>query len=451
MCNLRFILTMLLMAVLVAAYDYGEAATSFNIAPSGAASYSITATDLPDAAVVDLTVTYDAATLEAPQVTSGMLTSGAMMVNHTDTPGLVRIAFVIAPGVIKGTGQLASITFTKKGKVPAPQPTLSSSAYTATLAPLPVQSTSGTPQPTNEAASGGGKDNNATNPGSGGGPTGTSAGGMTYTPGQSTPQSGSTLGSVSLPQEPGGNNPYREEARKEERHEEAAYPNVAASSGATSGGNTAASQETAPPVAAPEAKTVGIRTTLKTSQSVLDRFRTFKNSRALKQFSALFDMSALHEAGIVQLPGIVVTDGKSLVTVTVDLVNEADTPSFSLKGANLKSIRRLSDKKWELVALPQKGKSDVRLSVILKGERLEIPLIAVSPIEQAAAAKLDALSATALDALLAKPLINNKPAYDLNSDGKQDYLDDYILVAHWLLKQQRSLNGTAKKPDTTRK
>ncbi|MFA7404640.1 MAG: cohesin domain-containing protein [Pelobacteraceae bacterium] len=447
MCNLRFITTLLL-AVLVAAYDYGEAATIFNIAPSGAASYSITAIDLPDASGVDLTITYDTATLEAPKVTAGVLTSSAMVASNTDVPGLVRIAFITG-GVIKGTGQLASISFVKKGNVPAPQPTLSSSAYTATLAPLAVQSTSGTPQPTNEAAGTGGTDNNAANPGSGGGSTSNSAGGMTYTPG--TQQSGSTLGSVSLPQEPGGNNPYREEARKDERHDEAAYPNGAANPSATPEGNTAASQETSPPVAAPEAKTGGIRTTLKTSQSVLDRFRAFKNSRSLKQFSSLFDMSALHEAGIVQLPGIVVTDGKSLVTVTVDLVNEADTPSFSLKGANLKSIRRLSDKKWELVALPQKGKSDVRLSIILKGESLEIPLIAVPPIEQSAAAKLDALSATALDALLAKPLINNKPGYDLNSDGKQDYLDDYILVAHRLLKQQRSLNETVKKPDTTRK
>jgi hypothetical protein len=450
MCNLRFILTLLLMAVMVSAYDYGEAATIFNIAPSGAASYSITATDLPDASGVDLTITYDIATLEAPKVTSGVLTSSAMVASNTDVPGLVRIAFITA-GVIKGTGQLASITFDKKGKVPAPQPILSSSAFTATGAQLAVQSTSGTPQPTNQAASTGGTDNNATNPGSGGGSTGNSAGGMTFTPGQSTPPSGSTLGSVSLPQEPGGNNPFREEVRKDERHDEAAYPNGAANSGATPGGNTAASQETSSPVAAPEAKTVGIRTTLKTSQSVLDSFRTFKNSRTLKQFSSLFDMSALHEAGIVQLPGIVVTDGKSLVTVTVDLVNEADTPSFSLKGANLKSIRRLSDKKWELVALPQKGKSDVRLSIILKGESIEIPLIVVPSIDQAATSKLDALTAATLDALLAKPLINNKPGYDLNSDGKQDYLDDYILVAHWLLKQQRSLNGTVKKPDTTRK
>ena len=166
----------------------------------------------------------------------------------------------------------------------------------------------------------------------------------------------------------------------------------------------------------------------------------------MKRLSNLFDERNLQASGIVQSPAIVVSDGKTLVTVAVDLANETDTPSFSLKGANLKSIRRVSSKKWELDALPQKGKSDVRLSIILKGERIEIPLVAVPPLHQAGA-ELIALPVAALDALLAKPLKNSKPAYDLNSDGLQDYVDDYILVAHWLLKQQRSVG---KKPAANR-
>jgi hypothetical protein len=106
----------------------------------------------------------------------------------------------------------------------------------------------------------------------------------------------------------------------------------------------------------------------------------------------------------------------------------------------------VSERKWELDALPQKGKSDVRLSLLLKGEHIEIPLVVVPPLGQAAARQVDALSAAALDALLAKPVKNGKPLYDLNSDSKQDYQDDYLLVAHWLLKQQQSASGAARKP-----
>ncbi len=87
----------------------------------------------------------------------------------------------------------------------------------------------------------------------------------------------------------------------------------------------------------------------------------------------------------------------------------------------------------------------MRLSIILGDERTEISLVAVPPINQTGALLLS-LSDAALDDQLAKPLTNNNPAYDMNSDGKQDYLDDYILVAHWLLKQKLSVKKEDKTP-----
>jgi hypothetical protein len=200
------------------------------------------------------------------------------------------------------------------------------------------------------------------------------------------------------------------------------------------------SDETAAAVT-PAEKAAGVRSTaaLKSIQSVLEQFRTYKDVRTIARLSTLFDRKLLSAAGINQTPEIVVTDGNTLVTISIELANKVDTPSFSLKGANMKSIRQLSDTKWELDALPQVDKTDVRLSIILGGERTEVTLVAVPAITQAGAALL-ALPDAALDELLTKPLTDNKPLYDVNADGIQDYLDDYILVAHWLLKQKSGVN-----------
>lgn len=437
MYNLRCFLTLLL-SILVSVYDDGYAATIINIAPTGSAAYSITATDLQESAGIDLLISYDTATLETPKVKSGALATGAMMEANVSTSGVVRIVFITA-GAIKGTGELASVTFTKKGTTPAPPLKLSSSVYAASGSQLAVQSTSvaqqqeaGTDSPN--------KDSKTPSAGTAGAPVVSSSGTMATIFSPITPQVSTTSGSVSFPQETVvKNDPARQGASKDGLSEEPEYMKTPADTPAVAVGSAAVT------VALPEIKAAGALHTLKSNQSVLDSFRVYKDMRTVKQLSALFKDSGLHTTGIVQSPPIVVSDGKTIVTVAVDLSAEA-APSFSLKGANMKSIRRVSDKKWEIDALPQKGKSDIRLSILLKGERTEAPLVVVPTISQEVAGKLATLSVVALDAMLATPLKNNKPAYDMNNDRKQDYVDDYILIGHWLLMQQRSVNGAARKP-----
>lgn len=125
MCNLRNLLTVLLLTVLVAASDYGEAASVVNITPAGvqaaSASYSIAATAWPDSAGFDLTISYDVATLGSPSVASGALSAGAILESDTGTPGVIRIV-CITGDVIKGSGVVASISFTRIGTAPVPQP-----------------------------------------------------------------------------------------------------------------------------------------------------------------------------------------------------------------------------------------------------------------------------------------------------------------------------------------
>jgi hypothetical protein len=407
----------------VAVSDYCGAATPITITTVGSGVYSISTTDLPDAAGMDLSITYDKDLLKDPVVTTGALTANAMMVPNTATPGFVRIG-IITGGSIKGTGVLALISFTKI-KDHAPQPILlTPSVYSGNGTQLAAQATaSESPQVTTDN-----KKDDSTNNTAPAAPVSTGG-----TVAQVTQGASASIGSVSLPQETvAKNDSSPEKVRKEDFREETSYQNGAITVPVTNAGIALT-----PPVIATESKSVATLPALKSSQSVLDRFRTYNDKRTIKRLSDLFDDSALRAAGIIQTPAIVVSDGKSLVTVMLSLVSETDAPSFSLKGANLKSIRRVSDKKWELDAMPQKGKTDVRLSVFLKGERIEIPLVAVSPLNKAGA-DLIALPMASLDTLLAKPVKINKLSYDLNSDGTQDFIDDYILAAHWLLKQQRT-------------
>jgi hypothetical protein len=442
MLKQRIILIVLMMFVQIAASDYSEAATPITITTTGPGAYSISAADLPDAAGVDLSITYNKAFLKDPVVTAGALTSSAMMASNIATPGFIRIAFVTGSS-IKGSGVLASISFTKIAD-PAPQPILATpGVYSAAGAQITAQAISADPSQPSAGSKGetdtvkDTKENGSKN--SGAGSTTVSTGGVST----ATTQISTVPGSVSLPQETGTKNELvRQDSRKDPLREEPSYQAERADSGSAAGRAATDRPAAADAVVVTEDKTTTMGSTLKSSQSVLERFRSYKDIRSMKRLSNLFDERNLQTSGIVQSPAISVSDGKTLVTVAVDLANEADTPNFSLKGANLKSIRRVSSKKWELDALPQKGRSDVRLSIILKGERIEIPLVVVPPLHQAGE-KLVALPVAALDALLAKPLKNSKPAYDLNSDGMQDYVDDYILVAHWLLKQQRAVG---KKP-----
>jgi hypothetical protein len=423
MGKLHFIVSLLLLLGLVAVSDFGEAA-SITLVPTGAATYSITATDLQESAGIELSIVYDRDALGNPTVKYGAMTAGALPASNISVPGSVRIVF-ITTGVIKGSGELASITFVSKGKAQAWQPTFSSppGVIDAKGSPLAVQSVATASPYLTEANSEATTVKSSSDSSSGGMVTALS------TATSVTTQSGmSVVSNMTLPQS-GDQAAPREEPGKQ---------SVPAESVVVSRASTPSpGEEVAVP---PKVKAAGVRSTtaLKSVQSVPEQFRTYKEIRTITRLSTLFERKALAAAGIIQTPDIVVTDGESLVTVAIELTNEVDTPSFSLKGANMKSIRQMSDTKWELDALPQRDKSDVRLSIILGDERTEISLVAVPPINKTGTLLL-ALSDAALDDRLAKPLTNSKPAYDMNSDGKQDYLDDYILVAHWLLKQKLSV------------
>lgn len=448
MVKRHHILSFLVLSVFAAASSQCEAATSITISSVGGSSYSVTTTDLPDASGMDLTISYNSDYLKDPKIVAGALISGALMVPNTATTGVIRIG-IASGGTIRGSGELVSLSFTKTGKNPAPQPQLSASVYSTDYSRIAV-STAGSGEvasagSTNTTSAGAGNPGTATSAVS----TGTATSAATSAP--ASISSVSTVGSISLSQEQSaGISGSRDQLSRVTGRGDAETSTASAAPDVVAGGGSSAARESA----VTDTKRVtasGMHSALESSRSVLDRFRTYTDSRSVKRLSALFDDSALRASGVVQSPAIVVSDGKSHATVTVDMGKETDSPSFSLRGANQKSLHKVSGNKWELVVVPQKGKYDVRLSVLLKGKRVEIPLVVIPPLGRDVTREFAALTAADLDMMLMKAEKNKKPAYDLNADTRQDYIDDYILVGHWLLKQSHRTKSTVRKPAAVHK
>lgn len=444
MRKLRFVLAMFVVVFLVAASDYGEAATPVTIALTGPSTYTVTVTDLPESSGIELSILYDTDTLESPHVQYGGLVASAFSKQaNVSTAGVVRI-YIFASDAIKGTGMLASILFTKKTGTQAKLKGFTADVYSLAYSRIPINpiidGNAAASGPTSPLA----QDNpvNVVNPS--GNTIGTAT--QSYTGNTATNTTANSTpgytGSISL-----SDPSQQSEQKKESKIQENRSDSQSGSSQLDSPILSAEAKEATPAATAHDSnnKDESRASRLHTFKGVLVRFREYRGQRTLKSLTDLFDAHESKTAGVFQRPAIVVSDGKSLVTVSVELQHESDAPVFSLKGANQKTIKRISKKKWELQVLPQKGKYDVRLSVLLQGERIEFPLVVVPVLHLREAVMAD-LSAAELDALLAKPLKNNKPTYDVNSDGKQDYLDDYFLVANWLLKHQPGVERDGRRP-----
>jgi len=444
-----------------------SAATKVTVTQSSETVYTVNVTDVVKASAIDFTITYDASTLSDPVILSGPVATaaGAMQFPNVDAKrGVLRVVYITTArgAFINDNGLLATVTFTKKGTVPSRPPELKSEMFSDTGAQISVESivtppagaeivgTSGTSDSTVAATTTTNNNNNTNN-------NSLNTGINPMSANQTVQNPVETMGSVTK----GTSNQSGSQTTIVEY--QSAVPNVAQENSSTQHDVRSVPESSSPQpsqqvssnvlqddaaqVLSDKENTSVLKKTatvplenIKSLDSVAERFRTYKGPRTLKGFSVLFDDKKNRAAGVVQIPKIAVSDGKKIVTVKITLPAGSAVPSFSLKGANLKGLKNSSDKSLELEVVPQKGKSDVRLSLVMTKDMAEIPLLVVPQVPM----DIIGLSDQAVENLLSKADSKNKvPVYDLNSDGKQDYLDDYILVAHWLLKQKTDKNMPA--------
>lgn len=75
--------------------------------------FAIYGTDVDDVAGIEITLTYDPASLSSPTVTKGELISTSLLVTNTTNPGLIKIAAITSTS-FSGSGVIATISFARQ-------------------------------------------------------------------------------------------------------------------------------------------------------------------------------------------------------------------------------------------------------------------------------------------------------------------------------------------------
>jgi hypothetical protein len=170
-----------------------------------------------------------------------------------------------------------------------------------------------------------------------------------------------------------------------------------------------------------------------TQKSVLEEFRDLQEAPSPKSLTALFDQEPL--VGFKQEPRIILSDGKSTVNVTfIAFAYGKDRPNVSVRHARLISLKKDPENTntWRARIRPDKGVNSAALTVVQK------KIVMIFPLTIAAQRKIGLgrsghVTEADFSAFLRERGTRAKPKYDLNNDGKRDYVDDYIFTANYLL------------------
>jgi hypothetical protein len=173
-----------------------------------------------------------------------------------------------------------------------------------------------------------------------------------------------------------------------------------------------------------ETEPAGIKQTV--YGSVLTRFRTYQGDRTPDIMIALFSKEV--SPAIRQIPAVIVSDGKASVRVSVDQsAIKGTSTNFALSGAKLVSLKKEDDSgRWLLEIMPNPDSPAATVTILNSSSMIEYPLTVVPPAAAVTAKKAD------FEAFL-KDSGAQVPKYDLNGDGRHDYLDDFIYTAHYLI------------------
>lgn len=194
-----------------------------------------------------------------------------------------------------------------------------------------------------------------------------------------------------------------------------------------------ASVSSSPKTEQSDLPTVQDKTTY-TQNSVLKNFHKYKGERSVKAFIALFDQEPL--IGFRQDPPIALSDGKAMVKISfIAMPSGNATPEVKLKGATLISLKKDPDNTntWIAEVRPDKGTCTATLTVPQGTITMVFPIV-VALKAVAEPGKPDMLTKEQFEMFLRDRSMAQKPQYDMNGDGKIDYLDDYIVTANYLVK-----------------
>jgi hypothetical protein len=384
----------------------GHAAASLTVSDSGNSQFVVQGTGFEGVAGMDVIIQYDNTKLTNPRVVQGELVSSSLMVTNSEA-GKVRFATIDPyPKTRSGTGAVATITFDQIGNSAGSVTPVSANLVDVKGKPIPVTISSSSNSPVvdqglQNPAPGGTLVSGSTAPAGGSGTTNWLGGGVTL-PSEGTAVAAKTQEEPSV--STSGNDQAKEKPAGAIKHEGA--------------------QQSDEPKA-----TSGTKATR--PASVLEKFRAFTGEKNADAYKALF---AEGVQGVRQEPPIVLSDGITRVKVFIDLpASGKKAPNFLLTGAKVIWITRGEGTTWVVEALPKKGTYDASIKILQDGVVMQTPLTVAPPLP--ADFKIGAagrLTDADFAMFLKERGTDKVPRFDLNGDGKRDYIDDYIFTANFL-------------------
>jgi hypothetical protein len=405
---------MLLLGILIILPLPAFAIPSLTISSSGGGVYTLQGSGMQQVAGMQISVSYDSTTLSNPSVVMGNLVGEKMNVFNKDSNPL-QIAVVDAhPLGGSGSGVVATINFKLASGSLGNVTVLTATLIDSNSKNLAVTTSIINPTPTTDSAS-----------------TPTPTQGDTTSPTQTTTTQNSTGqpftvgGTLSFPPaETAGNKdaPTQTGQVNQDRPVAASETSAPAPEVAEAHTTAPAPKEPAHPAAAPQRIT-----------SVLEKFKLFTGEPTVKALTALFNPDS--SASFSQSPAIGIADGKESVTLLISKVPGDKAPSFVFNSARSVSVTPAGDGDWELVVKPYKGVVKASVIMMLNGTEQEFPLT-VAPRANVVLGKSAEASEADFQVYLKDRGTASAPRFDMNGDGKRDYLDDYIYTANYLLKMQ---------------
>ncbi|MBJ6800683.1 cohesin domain-containing protein [Geomonas propionica] len=379
---------------------------------------------------LDLSIGYDSATLANPRVTMGKMVQGMMNAANPGNP--IRLAIVGTSG-LRGSGIIASIAFDRTGSSPGVVTLVTGTLIDTTgkkvamAQPLIVN-----PSAVVAADDGG----TAT------APAGQEGKGETVTAGASPGMTRPLMvgGTLTMPGQEG--TPDKEIAATAEAQVPAegvplVKKRLRTKKAQLEGEEPPLDREENPPppereaTPAPEAPAPPPKVTPPAPiTSVLDRFKSFHGERTPANLVALFRQDA--PVSYQQIPPVALADGKATVTLVIAMTTGEATPSFTFSGCTYVSHRR-TEAGWEIQARPKRDAVKADVTMLYSGLRQEFPLT-VAPRVALVPGKVRPVKESDFERFLRERGTASRPRYDLNKDGRRDYVDDYIYAANYLVR-----------------
>jgi hypothetical protein len=377
----------------------GASGAILTISSSGNGVFALQGAGLADVAGIDVTISYDTATLANPRVVQGGMISGAMMMaNPNYSPGVIRIV-IVTTRIIAGSGLIATINFDRPGGGNGKVLSLNAKVINQNGAPINVGRQ--IINPTDTSSLSGGTDTTGT----GSRYLGPAGMDIPSEKGES-PQQKDVPGTAPELMSVETGEVRAEEPTVEDTHDQ----------------RSPAAQI---PAASPENKFVVYK-------SVPERFREYKGEKSPRALVALFSVEPM--PGVRQEPAVALSDGKTRIKVFIQLPSVGkEAPNFSLKGAKLISLK-MNEDSWVIEALPAEKVHEAAITVLNNGSMMEIPLTVAPPMNPSTD-KIGNLGEAEFSLFMKERGTEKTPRFDLNGDGVRNYMDDYIFTANFIVKR----------------